>query len=72
MHITLVPASGGSDDNSFVASVTDDDTGGVYSLQPDGEGRMVVEERMQEDFPPESEPLLVEVDGNVTDVSWSL
>ena len=58
MHNTLVPGLIGGD--SFATSVTDDDTGGVYYIEPDMAGNMVVEERMQDEFPPELEP---QVDG---------
>ena len=56
-HVTLVPSSAGNGKNeAFAASVTCDDTGAVYSIGMDGDGAMVVEERMQEDYGPEIDP----------------
>jgi len=66
-HVTLVPSSVGNGkafatsvpsagNEAFAASVTCDDTGAVYSIGMDGDGAMVVVERMQEDYVPEIDP----------------
>ena len=47
-HITLVPSKGV--EGAFTASVTDVDTGAVYSIRPDANGDMIVVKRMQEDY----------------------
>ena len=54
-HITLVPSKGV--EGAFTASVTDVDTGAVYSIGPDANGKMVVVERLQEDYDDEEDPL---------------
>ena len=63
-HVTLVPSVGRGNGNgtgdaaaAFVASVTCDDTGAVYSIGQDGNGTMTVVERLPEDYGPELDPL---------------
>jgi hypothetical protein len=71
-HVTLVTSVGkgkgigggdgrgggrGDEDTAFVASVTCDDTGVVYSIGPDLNSTMTVVERMQEDYGPEIDPI---------------
>ncbi|KAL3772136.1 hypothetical protein ACHAW5_000191 [Stephanodiscus triporus] len=65
-HVTLVPSAGNgkafvasvpsAGNAAFAASVTCDDTGAVYSIGLDGNGAMVVAERLQEDYGPEIDP----------------
>jgi hypothetical protein len=63
-HVTLVSSVGNgkgngrtNEDTVFVASVTCDDTGAVYSIGPDGNSTMTVVERLQEDYGPEIDPI---------------
>lgn len=53
-HINLVPSVSG--DGSFMASVTDDETGAVYSIAKNDRGETIVTERLQEDYGPELDP----------------
>lgn len=58
-HVTLVPSAGngeGMATTAFAASVTCDDTGAVYSIGQNGNGTMMVVERLQEDYGPELDP----------------
>jgi hypothetical protein len=58
-HVTLVPSAGndkGKASTAFAASVTCDDTGAVYSIGQNGNGTMMVVERLQEDYGPELDP----------------
>lgn len=52
MHVTLVPGAGGA----FAASVTDDETGAVYSISPDASGEMTVVVKMQDEYGMELDP----------------
>jgi hypothetical protein len=51
-----VPSPDGDDSETFHASVTDDETGAIYSIGPDADGNMMVTERYQEDMMPELDP----------------
>ena len=51
-----MPSPDGDDSEAFHASVTDDETGQVFSIGPDADGIMIVTERMQADYPPEIDP----------------
>ena len=60
IHINLVPGWGGND--TFAASVTNDKSQEVFSVMPNADGDLFVEERFQEDFLPELDP---RVNGNI-------
>lgn len=54
-QVTLVPGEIGT--STFAASVTDVETGAVYSISPDGSGEMTVVERYQDDYGEELDPV---------------
>ena len=58
LQIPIVPGDGGVRiPICFIHSLNNDvETGAVYSIQPDNVGKMYVEERLQEDYPPEADP----------------
>ncbi|KAL7552752.1 hypothetical protein ACHAWF_016036, partial [Thalassiosira exigua] len=62
-HVTLVPIAPSEVGDSvpesadlFAASVTDDETGAVWTILPDEYGTLTVVERNQKDYPPELDP----------------